>query len=371
METYKQRLLSLDIFRGLTIAGMIVVNTPGSWDHVYPPLLHARWHGITPTDLVFPFFLFIVGMAIYLSLKRHQQNKAPKEVYFRVIKRTLILVLLGLFLNTFPTFDIVNIRIPGVLQRIGIVYGISAILFLNTSLKTQIWIAISILVAYCILLLAIPVPGVGHASMTVESNWPAWLDYLLLKGHTWKPTWDPEGILSTFPAIVTSQLGIFTAAYLYKNREETSRATWLMVAGNLILFLALIWNLFFPINKSLWTSSYVLYTAGLAAIAFVILYWIVDVKKAIGKNAFFPFIVLGVNPITAYVLSIMLANTFYLIQISAGEEAKSLYQYMYEDIFSGIFSPVNASLAFSLSFLTIFIFLPLWWMYRKNMIVKI
>lgn len=374
MEPIKTRLLSLDIFRGITIAGMIVVNTPGSWSHVYPPLLHAEWHGVTPTDLVFPFFLFIVGMAVFLSLKKHQVNEAPGEVYKRIIKRALILVLLGLFLNLFPKFDFLNIRIPGVLQRIGIVYGISAILFLKTSLKTQIKIAISILVGYCVLLLAVPVPGTGEASMTVESNLPAWLDYLLLKGHTWKATWDPEGILSTLPAIVTCQLGIFTAAWLFKdgqNREDTSRITWLIIAGNLALFVALVWNLFFPINKALWTSSYVLYAGGLAVIVLTILYWLVDVKKIMSEKAFFPFIVMGVNPITAYMISETVTDILYLIKVPSGEEGQSLYAWIYENVFSSILSPMNASLAFSLCFLGIFIFLPTLWMYRKKIIIKI
>jgi len=205
----------------------------------------------------------------------------------------------------------------------------------------------------------------------MEHNWPAWLDYLLLKGHSWRPTWDPEGILSTFPAVVTCQAGIFAAAFLLKKREEKDRITWLFVVANFVLFLALVWDLFFPINKGLWTSSYVLYTAGLAIIVFLLLYWMLDIKKKIGEKAFFPFIVLGVNPITAYVLSIVLAKVFYLIKVPAGGQQKSLYQFLYEDVFSSIFHPMNASLAFSLFFLGVFIFLPLLWMYKRKIIVKI
>ncbi|MCX7611088.1 MAG: DUF5009 domain-containing protein, partial [Ignavibacterium sp.] len=221
-----ERLVSLDVFRGITIMGMILVNNPGSWSAVYPQLLHAEWHGCTFTDLIFPFFLFIVGVAISYSLtKRKAQGGDMKLLYLNILRRAVILFMLGLILNGFPfglffehQFSWETFRIPGVLQRIAIVYLVAAVLFLSTSTKFQFWFTGFILIFYAIIMSFVPVPGVGYANFEPGKNLAAWVDQIILGSHVWKATklWDPEGILSTLPAIASTMLGIFTGNWLRK-----------------------------------------------------------------------------------------------------------------------------------------------------------
>ena len=361
------RLISLDVLRGITIAAMILVNDPGSWEYVYAPLKHAVWDGCTPTDLVFPFFLFMVGVAITLALtKRKAANTGRRQLILKIIRRSIILFLLGLFLNGFPYYELGSLRIPGVLQRIALVYLASALIFVTTKWVTQFRIAIVLLVVYWILMNYVPVPDYGPANLRPETNLGAWLDRLLLGGHLWSQTkiWDPEGILSTLPAISTCLAGILTGHLLLSSEDQVRKVVWLFVIGAICIFLGLLWDMTFPINKALWTSSYVLYTAGIALECLALCYWFIDIlgyKKWTG-----PWVIFGINAITAYVLSGIVARLLGLIKV--GDQ--SLKAWIYEHLFNSWLGPYNASLLFAICFVAL-IFIPVMWMYRRNYIVKV
>ncbi len=367
----KERLVSLDVFRGITIAGMILVNNPGSWGSIYPPLKHAEWHGCTPTDLIFPFFLFIVGVAITLSLsKRKERGDNQNKLLLNVLRRSLILFGLGLFLNGFPYFDISAIRIPGVLQRIAVVYLISSFLFLKTTLKAQIYITGFLLLFYWILMMFIPVPGVGHSNLEKTTNLAAWLDNLILSGHMWSYTkvWDPEGILSTLPAISSALLGILTGHWLQSSNDKTTKTVWLFVFSSLLMLTGYVWDGWFPMNKSLWTSSYVLYTGGLALNFLAICFWIIDVKGI--KWWIKPFQVYGMNAITVFFLSGIVAKLMYLIKFNYEGNEITLKSFLYSNLFESWLTPINASLAWALVY--IFVWLGLMWiLYSKKIFIKV
>src|SRR5438105_9352819 len=248
------RLRSLDAFRGLTIAAMVLVNNPGTWVAVYAPLKHARWHGLTPTDVIFPFFLFIVGVAIPLS-----QPGAG-----RVLRRAAVIFALGIVLNGLPGFDWASIRIPGVLQRIALCYLIAAVLFLTTGWRTQAIVTAALLLGYWGAMTLVPVPGYGRGDLGPEANLAAWLDRGLLGPHIWRAArvYDPEGILSTVPAIGTTLAGALTGRWLAGDRGPASTLRGLAIAGILCAGAGLAWSMWFRINKALWTSSYALFTAG-------------------------------------------------------------------------------------------------------------
>jgi predicted acyltransferase len=371
-DSKQERLLSLDVFRGITIAGMILVNNPGSWGNIYPPLAHAKWHGCTPTDLIFPFFLFIVGVAITLSMtKRKERGDDQKKLLLQIFRRSLTLFLLGMILAGFPYFNMETIRIPGVLQRIAVVYLISSIIFLKTSVKTQAIIGISLLIIYWILMTLIPVPGVGYANLEPATNLGAYFDNLLLGGHLWKATkvWDPEGILSTMPAISSAISGIMLGHWLGTKKDHATKAVWIFVAGNFSLLIGIIWDIWFPLNKSLWTSSYVVYTSGLALIFFAMCYWLVDVQG--WKWWTKPFIVYGLNAITVFFLSGIFARTLTLIKWTdeLGKEI-TLRGYLYDSFFVPYFSPINASLAWAVSFILLWLGL-MWILYAKKIFIKV
>jgi len=227
----QKRLSSLDAFRGITIAGMILVNNPGSWSHVYPPLLHSEWNGWTPTDLIFPFFLFIVGVALTFSLEKQLNVHDRRYVYLKIARRTLILFGLGLFLSGFPYYNLAKIRIPGVLQRIAVVYCIASVITLNTRVKGQAWTMAGLLLLYWGLMKLIPVPGHGAGDLSATGNLAAFVDNKLLHGHIWKETWDPEGVLSTIPAVATTLSGVLTGHWLRSGRDKQEIAGWMFVAG--------------------------------------------------------------------------------------------------------------------------------------------
>lgn len=308
LQTSPPRLLSLDVFRGLTVASMILVNNPGSWGHIYAPLEHAEWHGCTPTDLIFPFFLFIVGVSISFALGSKKEHVKHSSLIFTALKRALILFGLGLFLSLFPRIftepieALKVVRIPGVLQRIAVVFFISALIFIKTTPKTQLRILIGLLVGYWLSMTFIPVPGVGYANLEKEANLGAWLDRTLLtEAHLWRSarTWDPEGIFSTLPAIATGLFGVLIGSWLKrKDKPDAVKISWMFSIGLLAVILGLIWDLFFPINKALWTSSFVLYTGGLATLGLALCYWLIDVQGY--KKGTTPFVVYGVNAITVF-----------------------------------------------------------------------
>lgn len=365
----KDRLVSLDAFRGITIAGMILVNNPGSWSHVYPPLLHAEWHGWTPTDLIFPFFLFIVGVAITFSFEKQLASHDQKYVYLKIFRRTLIILALGWFLSLFPFFNFAKLRIPGVLPRIAVVYCITSIITLNTSIKAQAWITASLLLLYWGLMKLVPVPGYGAGDLSVEGNLAAYIDNMLLHGHMWKKTWDPEGLLSTIPAIATALTGVLTGHLLKSGKTKEEITGWMFVIGWIAIVVGLFWHIVFPINKSLWTSSYVIFTSGAALQFLGFCYFLIDVRGV--KKWAKPAIIYGMNAITVFVLSGLVAKTMIYTKLTQADGSEiSVWTWVYENLFASWASPINASLAFAVTNI-------LFWLgmmtilYRKRIFIKI
>jgi predicted acyltransferase len=366
-----ERLESLDVFRGITVAAMILVNNPGTWEHIYSPLRHAAWHGCTPTDLIFPFFLFIVGVSIHFSYKNKMKEGLTQKVLFKIVRRTLIIFGLGLFLSLFPKFDFAVVRIPGVLQRISVVFFFTSILYLTTSWLTQVRIAVLLLFIYYILMNFVPVPGFGAPNLEPGTNLGAWLDYSLLEGHLWiqSKTWDPEGILSTIPAIATGIIGMLTGKLFTEIKEPATRVSWLFFIGAILIVLGLSWGLIFPINKSLWTSSFVLYTTGIGMQFLAACHWLIDVQgvKAWSK----PFTWYGKNAIFVFVVSGLLAKILGRIKVDDGAGGEiSSWTWIYKNAFESWLSPINASLLFAITLVSLF-GLILWWMYRKKIFIKI
>ncbi len=370
------RLLSLDAFRGLTVAGMILVNNPGDWGHIYPPLEHAEWHGWTPTDLIFPFFLFIVGVSITFALRAGDNGADASR---KIIKRGLTLFLLGLFLNFFPRFDPTTVRIMGVLQRIGLVYIACSFVFVNTNARQQGWIIASLLVGYWLMMTLIPVPGVGFANLEPTTNLGAWIDRGILTGpHLWKTAkvWDPEGLFSTIPAIGTGLLGVRVGSWLRRTDHTTAeKLSGLFAAGVLCTLAGLVWDGFFPINKALWTSSYVLLAAGLAMIFLATAYQLIDVwgAAATRRRAWaMPFVGYGVNAITVFFLSGLIPRVMNMIKLPQPDGTElGLKEVLYQTAFVPYFSdPRNASLAGAVTFVGIWGVI-LWWMYRADVIIKV
>ncbi|MFQ5446572.1 MAG: acyltransferase family protein [Saprospiraceae bacterium] len=366
MDTSK-RLLSLDVFRGLTIAFMILVNCAGNEATTYRALLHADWHGNTPTDEVFPFFLFIVGIAIIFSLsKRKLAGANTAQIYKKIFTRTLWIVGIGVFLNGAPEFDLATWRIPGVLTRIGIVYGICAFLYMKTTTRQQLWIAVGCLLGYWALMTLVPVPGYGVASLEPDSNLGAWLDRSIFGNHLWSAskTWDPEGLLSTIPSIATCLAGILTGEWIKKNMDQWPQWTAIFAVGFLLFVVGLLWGEVFPINKKLWTSSYVLYHSGLALLTLGTVWWLVDVKGYKGWTS--PFVWFGMNPLFIYILHEVIAITLYSIPVGD----TSAYHWAYENIFHSWLGAYNASLAFAITIVLINLSVA-WWLWKRKIFVKV
>lgn len=360
------RLISLDAFRGFTIAAMVIVNNPGAWQHVYWPLRHAKWNGCTPTDLIFPFFLFIVGVSITLSYsKRLEANLSRRSIYRKIIVRSVIIYLLGLFLWLWPEFNFSAIRWTGVLQRISLVFLACAIIFLNTSWKTQVKIGSVILLLYWIIVAYLPVPGIGQPDLSgPEKNWTNYLDTLILPGVMYKGTWDPEGILSTFPAIVTGITGMLVGKLCLTVKDEYKRLTWLFFLGLCMFVAGSTWNWLFPINKNLWTSSYVLYTSGLATLALAACILVIDIWgftrwTHLGR-------VYGANAITSYVLSGMLPVVFY----TGFFGGTSINGWFMDSLISLNIEPKLVSFIYAVLYM-LFIYIPALIMYRKKIFIKV
>lgn len=421
----KQRLTSLDVFRGMTIMLMTIVNNPGDWGNLYSPLAHAEWHGCTPTDLVFPFFLFIVGISVVLSMPIKRLDASTFE---RIITRTLRIFLLGLFLNFFSKIrlgsldgiplmlirlvftalitmallgdydkrkqffiaiglfvlmiaiafgldNFRNVRIPGVLQRIAIVYLIVSILYATTNTTTQIVIGLVCLFGYWALMTLVPVPDFGAANVEKGTNLAAWLDNYLLPGHLWatSKTWDPEGILSTVPALATGIAGVLTGTFLTNKTDKNKKPVYLIGAGVAGVALGFLWGMVFPINKALWTSTFVLYTAGWALLLLGILYFLIDVIRFDFWTK--PFVIFGVNPMVVFFFSGIIPRVLNMIQIPVGDKTSDesmgltewLYQYGIVPFFT---DPKNASLAGALVYLLIW-FGILFYFYRRKLIFKV
>jgi predicted acyltransferase len=346
---------------------MVLVNNPGTWESIYWPLRHAEWHGWTPTDLVFPFFLFIVGVSIALALgNRVEQGGSKRDLYLKILKRTLIIFALGLFLNGFPYFSLPELRIPGVLQRIAVCYFFASIIFLNTRVRTQILIAIALLLVYWIMLAFIPAPGFMAGDLTKEGSFASYVDRVVFGKHVWAQAkvYDPEGLLSTIPALVTAMIGVLTGSWLRTEKPRVEKAAGMFVTGAVLVAIGWGWNSFFAINKALWTSSYVLFTAGLALQFLAFCYWLIDIKGY--RRWAKPFEIFGMNAIALYIGAALMANLFGLIKI--GEQP--LGDWIYQNFFASWMSPVNASLAFAISFVLVWLFF-MWLLYRKKIFIKI
>ncbi|MEN2400526.1 DUF5009 domain-containing protein [Flavobacterium sp. MC2016-06] len=421
----KERLISLDVFRGLTILLMTIVNNPGDWGHVFPPLLHAEWNGCTPTDLVFPFFIFIMGVAVPLAMP---DKKYDNTTFGKILVRSLRMLCLGIFFNFFAkiqlfglegiplligrliitiavgyalmgnfssklknifAFSILliylflaysgieayqNVRLPGVLQRIAIVYFVVSLLYLKTSQRTQIITGVILLLGYWAIMTLIPVPGIGEANLEKGTNLASWVDSVLLKGHMYRETitWDPEGILSTIPSIVNGIIGLLIGQILQLKISKKEIALKMAVVGIALIIVGFIWNIVFPINKSIWTSSYVIFTTGLGTTCLSILYYVIDIAEY--KKGFKLFLIWGVNPMIVFFASQIIPQALVMIQFEnphkTGEQI-NLLNYLYKFGIAPFFNnPMMASFAGALVYVGIWTFI-LWIFYKNKLIFKV
>jgi predicted acyltransferase len=366
------RLMSLDLFRGATIAGMILVNNAGDEASSYWPLKHAQWNGWTPTDLVFPFFLFIVGVAMPFSFSaRLKRGESKRELLRHVLWRGMVLFALGMFLNFPDQYHLASWRVYGVLQRIAVCYVISAILALWTDWRGWIVTIAGCLAGYWLLMRFVPVPGFGVPTHNIplldpDRNLAAWLDRRLLAGHLYEGTRDPEGVLSTIPAIATSLLGMLTGQWLRTPHSVQRKALGMALFGVVGVVAGQILDLGFPINKKLWTSSYVIFTAGRALLCLALCYWMVDVKKWRGLWTK-PLLVFGMNAIAAYVFAGVISGL--LERIHTGE-GMSWQESIYESMFVPLGNPAQASLLYALAYVLV-CWVAMWVLYRKGIFVKI
>ena len=393
------RVQSLDVFRGITMAGMILVNNPGDGLHVYPPLEHSAWEGCTPTDLVFPFFLFIVGVAIPFSLASRraklaarglgarQQNRA---IVLNSIRRAAVLFGLGLVLYAFPInlhrppgsgasgmgiLDPATVRIPGVLQRIALCYLAASLLTMFSGWRTRAGVAATLLVGYVLLMRLVPVPGFGHDVLTADGSLASYLDRLLLGRHTYRPNYDPEGLLCTLPAIVTAIIGTFAGQWLCTSRVPSEKAAAMMAFGVIGAVLGYVTDgPLLPINKALWTPSFEIYTGGLALLGFGLCYWIIDVQ---GRSRWAtPFTILGMNAIGTYVLSGLLGRLTLLIKVTGEGKPVYLKNWLYDHLLAPMThgslnaSPYVASMLWGLAYVLLLLGVATW-MYRRRIFLKV
>ena len=383
----RERLLSLDVFRGLTVAGMLLVNDPGSWSAIYPPLEHATWNGWTPTDLIFPFFLFIVGITTQLSIDARRARGDDESAISRLIlKRGALIFLFGLLINGFPFFTrgtvegiasptfldrvvdrLLHWRMLGVLQRIGLAYIVSALIATRASVRMQVIVNAALLFAYWVIMTALPVPGTGGTPGALLLDWRSFG----LGNHLWVNgvTWDPEGPLSTLGAICTALCGNLAGRWIAQRRPLVERISGLFAAGALAMMLGLMWHWSFPINKSLWTGSYVVFTAGMASVALATIMWLVDLQNWRWWTK--PFVIYGVNPMAAFVGSAIMARLIYsIIKVDHNGQRVSLQSAIYQGAFASWLSPINASLAFAITFVLVW-YAVLALLYRRNIIFKV
>ncbi len=390
----RERLLSLDVFRGLTVAGMLLVNDPGSWEHIYPPLEHAEWHGWTPTDLIFPFFLFIVGITTQLSLGARRAAGADDAAITRqVLRRGALIFLFGLLLNYFPflqwgelpglkdpnvlqrvLYRLEHLRIMGVLQRIGIAYALAGLLTLRTTVKQQVVILAVLLYGYWWAMTLLPVPGLGGVQGMFVLHRPgmtldAWVDRVVLTpDHLWvggNRVRDPEGLLSTIPAIGTAMFGNFAGRWIgERGRSLAERINGLYAAGALGMMGGLMWNWVFPINKSLWTSSYALFAAGMACVTLATCMWVIDAHGVRGWTR--PFVVYGTNPMIAFIGSGVMARMLYsILHVQYQGQRTNLVEAFYQTALASWLEPRDASLAFALLFVAFWYGVLAWCLKRK------
>ncbi|MBW4616552.1 MAG: acyltransferase family protein [Desmonostoc vinosum HA7617-LM4] len=375
------RLTSLDVFRGITIAGMILVNMVGVADNVYPFLAHSDWHGCTPADLVFPFFLFIVGVAMTFSLSKYTEaNKPTKAVYWRILRRAAILFALGLLLNGFWnkgvwTFDLGSIRIMGVLQRISLTYLFASLAVLNLPRKGQWILAAVLLIGYWLTMMYVPVPDYGAGVLTTRvGNFGAYIDRLIIpKAHLYagdgfKNLGDPEGLFSTIPAIANVLAGYFAGQWIRANQVKSRTSVGLVLFGIGCLIIGWAWGWTFPINKKLWTSSYVIFTTGWALLLLAACYELIEVR--LKRRWSQPFEIMGLNAIALFVASVLLIKILAKTKIGNGENALSTYNWIYQNIFASWAGTFNGSLLFAIATVLLWLLIAII-MYRQRWFLKV
>lgn len=403
VSSTRERLISLDVFRGATVAGMLLVNDPGTWSAIYAPLKHAEWHGWTPTDLIFPFFLFIVGITTQISLSaRRARGDDDRAIRRQILKRGALIFLFGFLINGFPYFTWGSIpnnpdptmldrivdrlehwRIMGVLQRIGLAYVIAALLATRASVRAQVVATAALLLVYWVVMTVLPVPGtngtpgallLGNGATTMAGYWDrVLLDWSRfgLGNHLWigSVTWDPEGILSTSGAVATALLGNLAGRWIGQPTPLLERVAALFAIGAIAMMVGLMWHWSFPINKSLWTGSYVVFAAGMAAVTLATIVWLVDVQNI--RSWVKPFVIYGMNPMVAFVGSAVMARLIYsIIKVKLNGQSVSLQNAIYQTVFASWLSPRNASLAFAIAFVT-FWYIVLAALYRRRLFFRV
>lgn len=369
-SSHFHRLISLDVFRGIAIIIMILVNSPGN-NTAYKFLNHSLWNGCTLADLAFPFFVFIMGVSLVFSLsKARELGISTNQLILKISKRTVILILIGLFLNAFPYhFHFASIRYYGVLQRIAICYFAASILFLTTKMRTQIVIMFILLIGYYLIMTLVPVPHFGVNNLSEEGNLAGYIDRLIFSSsHLYEKIFDPEGVLSTFPAIATTLLGSLTGYWLISRNTQQKKLAGMTVAGLIAMLSGWIWGLFFPINKALWSSSFVLWTGGVGLLLLAFCYWLIEIKH--WKKWSIPLEIFGLNAIAAYFLHIFFLKIQAMIHIAKADgSVVNLRIFITEHAF-GWTSSHNASLLYAISYV-VFWLLILGVLYRNKIFIKI
>jgi predicted acyltransferase len=378
MAEKENRLTSLDVLRGAAIAGMMVVNNHGPGDEVYEQIEHAAWNGWTFADWVFPTFLFVVGVAMTFSFRRRIESaSARKTLYGHILMRSAILFLLGLVLNAlsyndYPYFHPATIRIPGVLQRIALCYLAVSFIMLHSGKKGQMYWILGLLGGYWLMLGLAPVPGYGAGVLQPTGNLAWYLDSSLLNGHTYiyapAPGFDPEGILSTLPAIATTLFGALAGHWLQSDRSREEKAAWMLVAGNALMLGGAIANIWLPINKNLWTSSYTILMAGLDLVCLGVLYWLIDIKGY--RKWSVPLVIYGSNAISVYFLAGIIGKLLKIIDVGSDGNAMPLRTWIFENFYLRIANPMNASLLYATSFMLIMFLIALF-MWRRKWFLKV
>jgi predicted acyltransferase len=361
-----ERLLSLDVFRGLTMAGMMMVNNQ-TGPRPYYQLGHTDWHGFTYTDTIFPSFMWIVGVAMTLSTaKRVERGENKTKLLMHAFRRAFFIILIGLVLNGFPYFTLAGYRFAGVLQRIGICYFFAAVILLYTKMRGQILWTFGLLLTYWLLMFYYPVPGVGAGHLEKEANLERYVDQAVLGDHIYKNDkyWDPEGTVSTLPSIATVLFGVLAGQILRRSNQHAERAARIFLSGNGLILAGLLLSAWMPINKNLWTVSFSVFMAGISSVLFASVYWIVDAKGYTKWT--WPFVVYGMNAIAAYTASFLLEDLVYIVKIGK----YTVHDLVYDNLFAPFFSTQNASLGYSLLFdLTIFAFA--YFLYSRKWFLKL
>jgi predicted acyltransferase len=372
------RLICLDIFRGLAVAGMILVDNPGSDEKVYWPIAHAEWNGWTLADFIFPSFLFLVGVSLVFSFaKRREKGDSRRQILLHVFIRSLLLIAIGLLVNASPFIgvDFHALRFEGVTQRIALCYFAAAILELWSDRRGQIIAIAACLFGYWALLRFVPVPGLGVPGrdipfMDPNQNLAAWLDRKLFMGHLFDSTRDPEGILSTVPAVATTLLGVLTGHWLRSQKSSAKKAIVMLFAGICGLVAGEVWNIWFPINKNLWTSSFAVFSGGFALVFLALLYWVLEIKRWRGAWTV-PILVFGVNAIAGFVADALVYGPGYTFTVRhADGTTLSWHDAAQAKLVSLGASPSNASLIYSLG-AVLLCWILLWLLWRKRIFLKV